>query len=274
MNRKMFLWEKGEWAAANRLAMGGTVAPRGSSFSYLTTSTGILVFMRALPGRASRANLDAPATVTRSSAHADQRRRILRAIGELVAERGYADVTVEQIVKRAHVSYKTFYKHHRSKAECFADLFDTAFASTEKKIRERLAAGRLPWSQQVILALRTLFEAIAAEPVISRAVIVETPMVGPEVLERYQRASAALAPLFRAGRELNPRGAELPSTLEETLSGAVFWSAYQYLIVDEAGELAPYLPVVLELVLRTYLGPAEASRIARAEPQVPQPALA
>ena len=30
-------------------------------------------------------------------------------------------------------------------------------------------------------------------------------------------------------------------------------------------ELADYLPVLIELVLRTYLGQAEASRIARAE---------
>jgi AcrR family transcriptional regulator len=231
--------------------------------------------MRALPGRASRSNLDVPpASVTRSSAQADQRRRILRAIGELVAERGYADVTVEQIVKRAHVSYKTFYKHHRSKEECFVDFFDTAFAATEKTIRERLAAESRSWSEQVVLALRTLFEEIAAEPLISRAVIVETPMVGPAVLERYESAITALVPLFRAGRELNPRGGELPATIEETLAGAVFWSAYQRLVVDEADQLGAHLPVLLELVLGTYLGPDEASRIARAETHIPQPALA
>ena len=74
--------------------------------------------------------LDAPpASVTRSSAHADQRRRILRAVGELVAERGYSDVTVELIVKRAHVSFKTFYKHFASKEECFVALFEAAFAT-------------------------------------------------------------------------------------------------------------------------------------------------
>jgi AcrR family transcriptional regulator len=231
--------------------------------------------MRALPGRESRSNPDVPpVSVTRSSAHADQRRRILRAIGELVAEQGYAEVTVEQIVKRAHVSYKTFYKHHRSKEECFIDFFDTAFAITEKTIRERLAAEQRSWSEQVVLALRILFEEIAAEPVISRALIVETPRVGPAVLERYESAMTALVPLFRAGRELHPRGAELPATIEETLAGAVFWSAYQRLIVDEADQLEASLPVLLELVLRTYLDPAEAGRIARAEAEADQPALA
>jgi AcrR family transcriptional regulator len=231
--------------------------------------------MRALPGRTTRATLDSPpASVTRKNAHADQRRRILLAVGELMAERGYADVSVELIVKRAHVSYKTFYKHFASKEECFISLFESALEGTEKKIRGRLDVAPLPWAEQVTLALRTLIDAIVAEPVIARAVIVEAPTVGPAVTERYQEATKALVPLFRAGREHNPRGAELPETLEESLAGAVFWAAYQRLVVGEAEQLEAYLPVLLELVLRAYLGPEEASRIARAEPATQQPALA
>jgi AcrR family transcriptional regulator len=234
------------------------------------------MFMRALPGRASRATLDAPpASVTRSSAHADQRRRILRAVGELVAERGYSDVTVELIVKRARVSFKTFYKHFTSKEECFVALFETAVSTTEKAIRERLAAEPGPWSDRVALALRTLIEQIVAEPVIARAVIVESPTVGPAITERYEQATKAFVPLFRAGRELNPRGKELPETIEDTLAGSILWSAYERLIVGEAEELTAYLPVLLELVLRTYIGQAEASRIARTEVAAPQqPAFA
>jgi AcrR family transcriptional regulator len=235
----------------------------------------MLVFMRALPGRASRATPDAPpAPVTRTSAHADQRRRILRAVSEVVAERGYPDVTVELIVKRAHVSFKTFYKHYSGKEECFVALFDGALTTTEKTIRRRLAAEPGPWSDQVVLALRTLVEQIVSEPVIARAVIVESPTVGPAIIVRYEQAAKAFVPLFRAGRELNPRGKELPDTIEDTLAGSVFWSAYERLIVGAADELLDYLPVLIELVLRTYLGQAEASRIARAEAPARQPALA
>jgi AcrR family transcriptional regulator len=231
--------------------------------------------MRALPGRASRATLDAPpASVTRTSAHADQRRRILRAVGECVAERGYSDVTVELIVKRAHVSLRTFYKHFASKEACFVALFETTFTTAETKIRERLAAEARPWSDQVVLALRTLIEQIVEEPVIARAVIVESPTVGPAITERYEQATKAFVPLFRAGRELNPRGEELPDTIEATLAGSVFWAAYERLIGGRADEPAAHLPVLIELVLRAYLGQAEASRIARAEAPALQPALA
>lgn len=225
----------------------------------------MLVFMRALPGRETRATLaEPPAAVTRSSAHADQRRRILRATGELVAKRGYGDVTVELIVKRAHVSYKTFYKHFSGKEDCFLELFDAVFRSTERTIRERLDVES-PWAEQVALALRTLIELIVAEPIIARAVIVEAPTVGPGIVGRYEQATKAFVPLFRAGRELNPRGAELPATIEDTLAGSVFWSAYQRLIVGEVERLPELLPELIELVLRTYLGEAEAGRIARAE---------
>jgi AcrR family transcriptional regulator len=235
----------------------------------------MLVFMRALPGRESRASLDSPpASVTRSNVHAEQRRRILRAVGELVGERGYGDVTVELIVKRAHVSFKTFYKHFPGKEECLLGLCEGVFDSSEARIRERLAAEPAPWPEQVVLVLRCLFELIVAEPVIARAVIVESPTVGPAIAERYERATRALVPLFRAGREFNPRGDELPGTIEETLAGSVFWSAYQRLIIGEADQLPASLPVLLELVLRTYLGQDEASRIARAETPELQPALA
>ncbi len=227
----------------------------------------MLMFMRALPGRDLRASHDAPpAAVTRGNAHRDQRRRILRAIGELVAKRGYADVTVELIVKRARVSFKTFYKHYSGKEECFQDLFDSTVAGTERAIRERLDEAEAGWPEQVVLALRLWIERIVAEPLIARAVIVEAPTAGPAMLEPYGRASRAFAPLFGRGRELNPRGAELPPTVEDTLSGSVFWSAYQRLIVGEAARLPELLPELTELVLRAYLGQAEAARIARAQP--------
>jgi AcrR family transcriptional regulator len=234
----------------------------------------MLMSMRALPGRELRSSpRSSPATVTRSSAHADQQRRLLRSVGELVGERGYGDVTVELIVKRAHVSFKTFYKHYAGKEECLLALCERSYDSSKATIRERLAEPA-SWSEQVVLVLTGLFELVAAEPLLARAVVVESPTVGPALRERYEEATKDLVPLFRAGREFNPRGDELPETIEETLAGAVLWSVYQRLIVDEAERLPASLPVLLELVLRTYLPHDEASRIARAESSLPQLAAA
>jgi AcrR family transcriptional regulator len=226
----------------------------------------MLMFMQALPGRRSRVRPDAPPTdVTRSSTHADQRRRILRAVGELVSEHGYGDVTVDKIVKRAHVSYKTFYSRFEGKEESFIALFDGVVRSAERAIRDRLEAESRPWPEQVVIALRTLVEQILTDPVLARVIIVDSPSVGPAIREHYEQAVKALVPFFREGRELNPRGAELPDTIEDTLAGSVFWSIYQRLVIGRAEEIPDLRPEMTEVVLRTYLGQAEASRIVRAE---------
>lgn len=217
--------------------------------------------MRALPGRSSRTTLPEPATVTRDSAAEDQRRRIMRATGELVAKRGYNDVSVELIVKRAKVSFKTFYKHFANKEEAFLELFDLEMAAA----RERVAAAlkeeaEAPWPAQVAAAMRALFESVLADPIMAKACIVEAPTVGPVIAERYEAAMKSLAPLLRDGRKESPQGAELPKTLEDTLAGSVLWSAYQRLIVGEVDRIEALLPEAIIFVLRPYVGEKEATK--------------
>jgi AcrR family transcriptional regulator len=221
--------------------------------------------MRALPGRAARSEIDVPAEVTRDSAANEQRRRILRATAELVAKRGYNDVTVELIVKRAKVSYKTFYRHFSNKEECFLTLIDSVFFLAQREIRGRLESDPGDWPQLVATTLRALVEMIVSDPILARATIVEAPTAGPVIFERYERSIEAFVPLFKLGRELSPRGEQLPSTIEITLAGSVLWSAYQRLIIGEVDRIAEELPELIELVLRPYLGEEEAARVAAAE---------
>lgn len=222
--------------------------------------------MRALPGRDSRTSLeDSPARVTRDRVKADQRQRILRATGELVAKRGYNAVTIELIVKRAKVSYKTFYAHFSNKEACFLELFDAVMAQTRAQIDVALAAeAGAPWPQQVVAGLRALFDSFVADPLIARASIVEAPTVGPLIIERYEKAMTVLSPLLRQGRAIDmPQREELPETLEDTLAGGVLWSAYQRLIVGEADRIEALLPEAIEFVLRPYIGEVEAARWAK-----------
>src|SRR5262249_38794682 len=194
--------------------------------------------MRALPGRSSRSKHGNRPAVTRSGVEEDQRRRILQATGELVAKRGYNDVTVELIVKRARVGYKTFYRHFANKEECFLSLIDSVFFISQRVIGERLESEPGEGPQQVVATLRARVEMIVADPILARACIVEAPTAGPVIFERYERSIEALVPLFSLGRELSPRGDQLPSTIEITLAGSVLWSAYQRLIVGEVDRIA------------------------------------
>jgi AcrR family transcriptional regulator len=199
--------------------------------------------------------------VTRANAAADQRRRILRATGELIAKRGYGSVTIELIANRAHVSLKTFYKHFDNKEHCFEALYDRFIGEAEVRINTALAADlEAPWPEQVIGALRAIFEVILEDPILARATIVEGLTVSPEMVDRYERSMSALAPLIRRGREYNPVAAELPGSLEDTISGGVLWIPFKHLIISEIDDLWDYFPESVEFVLRPYLGDAEAAR--------------
>jgi AcrR family transcriptional regulator len=219
--------------------------------------------MRALPGRATRsASREQVPTLTRETVAQEQRRRIRRATGELVAKRGYSGVSVELVTKRAKVSFKTFYKLYSNKEEAFADLFDTAVAATGAQVRAALETSDLEWPEQVAVAMRTFFEAILAEPLIARALLVEGPTAGPAILSRFDQIAKAFVPILLRGREYNPAAEELPETLEDTLAGAVLWSAYQRLNFSETDRIVELIPENIQLVLRPYIGEAEASRVA------------
>src|SRR4051812_43469092 len=221
--------------------------------------------MRALPGRESRTTVAAPNAAPQRGNVADaQRARIRRATGELVAKRGYAGTSVELIVKRARVGFKTFYNHYPNKEEAFLDLFDHVLERTRAQILVAVEAAAAPWPERVALAIQEFFAALAAEPLIARACLVEAPTAGPRVLARYEEVPLTLIPLLREGRSYSPEAASLPETIEETLAGSVLWSAYQRLNFAEVERIPELVPENIELVLRPYIGEREAARIAAA----------
>jgi AcrR family transcriptional regulator len=215
--------------------------------------------MRALPGKASR-QPPGPEPVSRDAAAADQRRRILAATAELIAEKGYQETTMEEIVRRAKVGYATFYKHYADKEAAFLALLDAAIERTVDRVEDAYKREEGPWADRVGAALGALFEDVAANPAAARAVLVEAVAAGSDAAAKHEAALKQLAPLLRPGRELNPRQAELPESLEETLAGGVVWVLGQRLIGGEADKLRSLLPETLEFVLRPYVGEDEAAR--------------
>jgi AcrR family transcriptional regulator len=215
--------------------------------------------VRALPGKASR-QPPGPEPVSRAEAAADQRRRILEATADLVAERGYAEATIEQIVRRARVGYATFYKHFADKQEAFLALLDAAIERTAYVVEEAYDGEDGPWADKVGAGLGALLKLAAAHPGVARACLVEAPTAGPEAAARHEAALKRFAPMLRPGRELNPRRDQLPETLEDTLVGGVVWVINQRLIAGEAEQLRGLLPEALEFLLRPYVGEDAAAR--------------
>jgi AcrR family transcriptional regulator len=118
----------------------------------------------------------ARATLTRADVVAHQRRRILLAMIDEVAERGYPAVTVAHVITRAGVSRATYYEQFDDKESCFLAAFDAAIGIL------LAGADRQP---NVAELLRSYLDRLAANPGYAKVFLIDIHALGSEgVLRR------------------------------------------------------------------------------------------
>ncbi len=135
--------------------------------------------------------------LTRAEVEGSQRERILRALAQTMARRGYAATSVADILAAAGVSRSTFYALFSSKADCFMTAFEEAAALVVAPARAKGDPGT-PF-ERFSLALASYLDGMAASPEIARLFMVEVYAAGPEaaarradLMERYAEAIADL----------------------------------------------------------------------------------
>lgn len=131
---------------------------------------------------------------------ASQRARLLEAIAAATAEKGYAAVTIGDIVERAGVARRTFYEHFADKQECYLigmdecarDLLGTITAAFDPD-------ATLPGITQN--GIREFLRWLAARPAVAWAYLVEADAAGPAAraqrLERHRLFADSLVELSR-----------------------------------------------------------------------------
>jgi len=114
------------------------------------------------------------------------RERLLLGMAEAIRERGeLKPVTVAEVVRHAHTSRRTFYQHFADRDDCFLALFDVVSSALLERIADA-ATGDGPFGERVDRAVAAYLGAVAAEPVLTRACIQETPAMGAAGMERVQ----------------------------------------------------------------------------------------
>lgn len=191
-----------------------------------------------------------------------QRERLIAGLAEAVAEKGYATTTLTDIVKHAKVSRRVFYANFESKEQCFLAAFEVVLSHLRELVAEAVD-GVEGWPQRAIAATRTTLAFLSSEPDLARLCLVESRGAGPAVTARFNEAVGEMAPLLRRGRAERPEAARLPDSTEDSTIGSLVSLAHRKVAAGEAEQLEELLPDCAELVLLPYLGPAEATRLAR-----------
>lgn len=122
----------------------------------------------------------------REAVFESQRGRLLDAMVHAVAQKGYADVTIADVVAGASVSRRTFYEQFGDKEECFLAALDTGFEFVFDRIATEFAAIEdHDWRTQVKVAVETYLETIAAEPEFARVVHIDALAASDKARQRW-----------------------------------------------------------------------------------------
>ena len=191
-----------------------------------------------------------------------QRARMIHALAEEIVENGYRDVTVAAIVKRAGVARNTFYESFGNKEECFLAASDLAGEEAMRRVAEALKGVPPDWPERVRAGIGAFLAFASSESALARVFVVESLSAGPAAAERYERTVRAVVPFFRLGRRSSANGDNLPSTLEETIVGGIFWIVYQRIVIGRPEELEGLLEELAEFALTPYLGVKAARKVA------------
>jgi len=131
---------------------------------------------------------------------ASQRERLLRAMLECVAERGFEATTVPAVVARARVSRNAFYALFTDKVDCFIAACDQA---GDELLDELLAlAGQDDWISLVRAGTRLYLRWWQERPAFSRAYFVGLPVAGDRAVAQRDRQYARFRQMYRGiGRQ-------------------------------------------------------------------------
>lgn len=192
----------------------------------------------------------------------NQRERIITALVDTVAERGYNATTVADITKAASVSRRTFYEHFDDKEACFLAAYDMVADHIRDSMRAA-AESFEEWTQQVRAALATMLRFLAGEPELARLVMIEPIAAGGEIAARHRASMQGFVEILKAGRPEHSGNRPLPEATEETLVGGIVSLIVREISAGRSEDLEQLLPDLVELILSPYLGAEEAERLAR-----------
>ncbi|HEX7280140.1 MAG TPA: TetR/AcrR family transcriptional regulator [Solirubrobacterales bacterium] len=193
---------------------------------------------------------------------AGERGRIVTAIAKAVAEYGYGQLTVEQVLAHAGVTPEEFEAH-------FPSLEQGLIAAQEdflERLRLEVAAAcdlDRGWPESVRAALAAALAYVADAHALARAFAVEATAASLVASERQYAALEDLASLLRVGRRFYPEAAEMPPATERALVGGVASIITDRLLSEEPQALIELEPQLAEFLLVPYLGRTEASRFAQ-----------
>lgn len=181
-----------------------------------------------------------------------ERARLVEALIEVAAERGYIDTSVELVVAHAGLDRAAFDRHFRGKYD--------GFLSAWQEINEECMASLMRaynsedyWPDRLrAVAIEVVF-ALRADP--SRAAFaVEVLAAGDAARARRDMTMRVLTSLIDAGRQEMDEPERVPHTTAEALAGSAYGQIYAKVVRGDTDGLPQLVPQLMSAAVMPYLG--------------------
>jgi AcrR family transcriptional regulator len=194
----------------------------------------------------------------RETVTGSQRARIIHSMIEAVAERGYQQTRVVDVVERAGVSRATFYDLFGDFEDCFLAAYDYVsarqFETASAAFNERPDA---PWAERIRISMDAFLELLAGWPHGARFAIVEALAAGPKALARRDAALRQFSEFVEAGRSQSSN--ELPGITSLAIVGGIYELLYSEVLHGATMRLPARLPDITYWITQPFLGPKAAA---------------
>jgi AcrR family transcriptional regulator len=105
-------------------------------------------------------------------------------MADAVAEKGFAWVTVADVISRAGVSRETFYEHFSDKEECFIAVLDQGARVLHEILGSVVSAEADDPVEQLDRVMKAYLNTLAGEPAFAKAFLIDAYGAGPKAIAR------------------------------------------------------------------------------------------
>lgn len=134
-----------------------------------------------------------PHELTRAQVEASQEQRMILAMADAVAAKGYAKTSVADVLERAGVSRATFYARFTDKEDCFRSAFESIAALLTEVLSTQVADLRaaqpdLDPIERIDAILAMYLDVMSEAPSFAKTFLIEVYAAGPNVIEQRQKS--------------------------------------------------------------------------------------
>ncbi|HUB36253.1 MAG TPA: TetR/AcrR family transcriptional regulator [Solirubrobacteraceae bacterium] len=191
----------------------------------------------------------------------NQRERILDAVANLTAAKGYGGFGVKEVAEQAAVSLQTFYELFTDKEDAFLVAYELGYTKA-LSIFERAYADEPDWPTGMRAALASLLNFLASEPTFAHMTFVDSLVATPRTAASSARSVAAFARLLEPGFDEAPVSQRPPAVVVEAIAGGLFEIIFQHVVRGRTRELPQLTAQAAYIALAPFVGATEAGLVA------------